>query len=610
MARLYINKIHINKSLIVDNTIKVVFTTFRLDTHTTSSIKEVNDFIHTQNVQLINSNTYKTAANIIKDGGKVVGIDFKNEIYINVFGRINETNDYHYLDCQKVNNQSATGSLVSEKTKFNFEYHVKNEGDTIISNETAIKNYSFIIESIEALKIQEDGFLGNGDEIYFKWKLDNKNAKRHPNKYYKFKKKGYIKPVNYNIKIENNQTLYVELWDEDVFSDDYLGVFAWTAKNISSTHFSHHVFNKDGARYKMKYRIIPNTETVIQKLKLGEDFLKNTVNIQFDSYINNLDQIKQLVNQQFTKTQLTSIKGSVPNANLMYSIMKNINPENSEDSERINTFIKNYYETFSKNIEVQGQYLQEILNSQHPLMAYPVFPEPVYYYLKQISNSFILPAVDAMPLNSMAMFVNTPEFIEAFLCGMNTEMSKELLWREYPTDSRGSYFRKFWDTEMKKEMADELINNTFFDVKPLHQWNQKLGSNHEGAKSELLIFAIKAEVLKKYPETMVFLSQASLDENKILLNIENSKILPELTAWLNADTFLVGFPVKLNDVVGNPATKDPGFFLTFMNKPTETRFAFNNQNSEIKHSAKRATQELVRPQAYGKHIVQFISGWN
>lgn len=610
MARLYISKIQIKKSLIVDNTIKVVFTTFPLHSHTTSSIKEVNGFIHTQKVQLVDTNTYKTAANIIKESGKTVGIDFKNEVYIHVFGRINETNDYHYLDCQSVNNQSATGSLVSEKANFILEYQVKNDGDAIISNETSIKNYSFIIESIEALKIQEDGFLGNGDEIYFKWKLDNKNEKRYPNRFYKFKKKGNIKFINYDIKVEKNQTLYVELWDEDVFSDDNLGSFTWIAKNISSTHFSHHVFNKDGARYKMKYRIIPNTVTIVEKLKLGDDSLKHTVNIQFETYINNLDQVKELINQQFTKTQLALIKAKVPDTKVLYSIMENVNPENNEDTELINTFIKDYYETFSKNMEVQGQYLQEILNSQHPLMAYPVFPEPVYYYLKQISNKFILPAVEAMPLNTMAMFVNTPEFIEAFLCGMNTEMGKELLWRSYPTDSRGSYFRKFWDTEMKEELAYELKNNTFYDVKPLDQWHQKLGGNHEGAKSDLLIFAIKAEVLKKYPETMVFLSQASLDGNKILLNIENSKILPELTAWLNSDTFLVGFPVKLNDVVGNPASKDPGFFLTFMNKPTETRFAFNNQNSEIKHSAKRASHELVRPQAYGKHIVQFISGWN
>jgi len=26
-------------------------------------------------------------------------------------------------------------------------------------------------------------------------------------------------------------------------------------------------------------------------------------------------------------------------------------------------------------------------------------------------------------------------------------MGRELLWREYPTDQRGSYFRQFWDVK-------------------------------------------------------------------------------------------------------------------------------------------------------------------
>ena len=31
------------------------------------------------------------------------------------------------------------------------------------------------------------------------------------------------------------------------------------------------------------------------------------------------------------------------------------------------------------------------------------------------------------------------------MVGLNHEFARELLWREYPTDQRGSYFRQFWD---------------------------------------------------------------------------------------------------------------------------------------------------------------------
>ena len=38
-----------------------------------------------------------------------------------------------------------------------------------------------------------------------------------------------------------------------------------------------------------------------------------------------------------------------------------------------------------------------------------------------------------------------PRFIESYMVGLNHEMARELLWREYPTDQRGTCFRQFWD---------------------------------------------------------------------------------------------------------------------------------------------------------------------
>ena len=35
-------------------------------------------------------------------------------------------------------------------------------------------------------------------------------------------------------------------------------------------------------------------------------------------------------------------------------------------------------------------------------------------------------------------------FVEAYMVGLNYEFARKLLWREYPTDQRGSYFRQFW----------------------------------------------------------------------------------------------------------------------------------------------------------------------
>ena len=37
-------------------------------------------------------------------------------------------------------------------------------------------------------------------------------------------------------------------------------------------------------------------------------------------------------------------------------------------------------------------------------------------------------------------------------------MSSELLWREYPTDQRGTFFRQFWDTSVALS-ADTASNH-------------------------------------------------------------------------------------------------------------------------------------------------------
>ena len=37
-------------------------------------------------------------------------------------------------------------------------------------------------------------------------------------------------------------------------------------------------------------------------------------------------------------------------------------------------------------------------------------------------------------------------FVEAYMVGLNVEMGRELLWRGFPTDQRGTCFAQFWDT--------------------------------------------------------------------------------------------------------------------------------------------------------------------
>lgn len=196
-------------------------------------------------------------------------------------------------------------------------------------------------------------------------------------------------------------------------------------------------------------------------------------------------------------------------------------------------------------------------DGKYPIMAYPIFPDPTSFYLRELSERFILPSVDKLKMNSISCFVTNPIFEEAFLAGMNTEMGRELLWREYPTDERGSYFRKFWDqVELPRDFG-----KGYFDVKYLHNWTRPLGANHEEGKGQLLVFVIKSELMMQYPQTGITLSR-----------LENGQLTPFLgptmTGWLSDDTYMAGFDISsLSD------NDKKGVYLAFTETDKSQRFS-------------------------------------
>ncbi len=151
------------------------------------------------------------------------------------------------------------------------------------------------------------------------------------------------------------------------------------------------------------------------------------------------------------------------------------------------------------NLEERSDPLERIMDA-------PVFPQPMYEALRDISQDYLLPGVQNVPQNTIGLLEANQRFVEAYLVGLNHEMARELLWREYPTDQRGSYFRQFWDasdTLISQEEEGEPGNN----IKPIHQWgNSDLGENrsHNGSNGEKLVLLVRGDLLKKYPNTVIY----------------------------------------------------------------------------------------------------------
>lgn len=239
-----------------------------------------------------------------------------------------------------------------------------------------------------------------------------------------------------------------------------------------------------------------------------------------------------------------------------------------------------------------------------PAMAYPDMPEPMYEKLRDISSELLIPNLNLIPQNTISLLVTNPEFIESYMVGLNHEFGKELLWREYPTDKRGSYFRQFWDVKgivsNDKNLGEQELKNEYKDIEPIDKWfsYSALGS-HPKRKSpdgEQLVLVIRGELLKKYPNTIIYAQKAHLfkDEETGLPDPKKEPIIvpvgtelemateikfPMFKAEINPDIKFFGFNLTIPQAFGDDdpklETDDWGWYFVIQQIPGEPRFGMD-----------------------------------
>ena len=85
-------------------------------------------------------------------------------------------------------------------------------------------------------------------------------------------------------------------------------------------------------------------------------------------------------------------------------------------------------------------------------------------------------------------------------------MNNELRWREFPTDMRGTIFRRFWD---RKRAPDDPAGD---DIPEIHGWTEPLGANyppHDVDRTEALVLLIRGDLIRKYGMILAVLNRAN-----------------------------------------------------------------------------------------------------
>ena len=200
---------------------------------------------------------------------------------------------------------------------------------------------------------------------------------------------------------------------------------------------------------------------------------------------------------------------------------------------------------------------------EQQVLAHPQFPAPMSERLMELAPEFLLFGLEHVPPNSVTLVQPNSRFIEAFMIGLNHEMGRELLWREYPTDRRGSYFRFFWN---RRGSAQQEF------MQPIHTWNSPLGRNPSAAGNpDQLVLLVRGELFRRYPNAVIYAAKATGTVTNPKLTTEER--YPLFRGSAPPDVAFFGF--DLTEAVARGTDPDPGWFFVIQQQPGEPDFGLD-----------------------------------
>jgi len=335
----------------------------------------------------------------------------------------------------------------------------------------------------------------------------------------------------------------------------------------------------------------------------GEDFTPTTGATDSPEAV----RFKTALRDTYSVIQASDQKGRPPKLRdlnftaITNATLQKINPELSIPAFTLNA------------VRIPPRILDQLTETFQEAMAYPEFDIPMYKPLVELSEELFLPNINLVEQNSITLLETNQRFIESYMAGLNHEFGRELLWREYVTDQRGSYFRQFWDVSTfladAGEDAEEL-REKLRDIPELHRWSRfsKLGDHdhrEQGSDNEEeLVLVIRGELLKKYPTAVIYAHRADWQRDEEG-NIDNTKerTLVELTeaqeenppksivktplyeAKVEPDIYFFGFDLTAEQAKGGTGAEpddDPGWFFVIKERPGEPRFGLDlNTEADI-----------------------------
>ena len=150
------------------------------------------------------------------------------------------------------------------------------------------------------------------------------------------------------------------------------------------------------------------------------------------------------------------------------------------------------------------------------------------------------------------------------MLGINVEMGRELLWRGYPTDQRGTYFANFW-------------NSSDPDIKDLNAWGTSpLGDPSLAPDTtERFVMLIRSSLLRRYPNAVIYLTRAVASGNgRVASERAEDELQASFLCSMQPDVAFFGFDISTDAAVGDASSL--GYYVVIQEHPTGPRFGLQN----------------------------------
>lgn len=167
---------------------------------------------------------------------------------------------------------------------------------------------------------------------------------------------------------------------------------------------------------------------------------------------------------------------------------------------------------------------------------------PVWPYVRDVVPQWLLPGSESLGQGEVVAMRTCPEFIEAFLLGLNHRALGELQWRQHPVRVGCTPLRRFWDhvPTAAGQRGDDIVG--------VRDWPRDSRLGHHApvdVRAEKLVVVVRSPLFRRYPRTLLYLAPNSTDPPLWTRGHSDlgDPVMPQFVAAMGPDLTLFAFDV-------------------------------------------------------------------